>query len=197
MSDVDSPTLAAQDEEKQQNGLEDMFDNDEELSELDEDQFKDVEVDAIPNKHLAFNRTMGAFATLTLVIFSTAYVTYLYGSYNNTHHISHGAKKHGTECAVMLKCAGTGWVNAVIDGSINFFGWVLTGANVVYGYYCINTWLTYFGWVAGTLGGRLKQCAVAGIALVMLNGAEQVLKQYGTNNSWVYDSGAATQILYH
>ncbi|KAJ8100870.1 hypothetical protein POJ06DRAFT_267040 [Lipomyces tetrasporus] len=46
MSDIDSPTAPAQDEEKQ-NGLEDIFDNDDELSELDEDQFKDVEVDAI------------------------------------------------------------------------------------------------------------------------------------------------------
>ncbi|KAJ8100172.1 hypothetical protein POJ06DRAFT_238896 [Lipomyces tetrasporus] len=145
----------------------------------------------LPNEYLAFNRTMKAFAILTLIIFSTAYAAYLYGSYSDTRKIGHGTDADSTGCAVVLKRAGRGWVNAVIDGSISFFGWVLTGANVVYAYYCTDTWLTYFGWVAGTLGGRLKQCAIAGIALVMLNWAEQVLQQYGTNNSWVYDSGEA------
>ncbi|KAK9321823.1 hypothetical protein V1517DRAFT_159211 [Lipomyces orientalis] len=140
-----------------------------------------------PNEYLAFNRAMKAFAILTLIIFSTAYAAYLYGSYNDPRKIDHGTDAHCTGPAVILKRAGTGWVNAVIDGSINFFGWVLTGANGVYAYY------TYFGWVAGTLGGRLKQCAIAGMALVMLNWAEQVLRQYGTNNSWLYDSGSACQ----
>ncbi|KAK9357146.1 hypothetical protein V1504DRAFT_472306 [Lipomyces starkeyi] len=62
----------------------------------------------LPNENLAFNRTMGAFVTLSLIIFSTAYVAYMYGSYNNTHHMSHGANTHGTEGEVMLKRAGTG-----------------------------------------------------------------------------------------
>ncbi|KAK9365579.1 hypothetical protein V1509DRAFT_570712 [Lipomyces kononenkoae] len=47
MSDLESPTLPAQDEELPENRLEDIFDNEDELSELDEEQFKDVEVDAI------------------------------------------------------------------------------------------------------------------------------------------------------
>ncbi|KAK9233744.1 hypothetical protein V1525DRAFT_415540 [Lipomyces kononenkoae] len=69
----------------------------------------------------------------------------------------------------------------------------MTGANGAYVYMCLNTWRTYFGIIAtGGIAG-ITQCAVTGIALLMLNYGNLVLQKASAGETWFYDSGSVTQ----
>ncbi|KAK9453024.1 hypothetical protein V1511DRAFT_535972 [Dipodascopsis uninucleata] len=87
--------------------------------------------------------------------------------------------------------AGTGWTNAVINGSIDFFRKVFIGAAGAYVLLCKNAWLSYFGQAEGTVGAGLTNCAIAGVSLLLLYWGTEVLKPFGSKNEWVYDSGSS------
>lgn len=89
--------------------------------------------------------------------------------------------------------SGPGFTNTVIDGSIHFFGWLVTGANGLYAYACQPAWSNFFGWVVTTaLRANLTQCVAAGVALLLLNWGNQLLQNYSDNTQWVYDDGSTT-----
>ena len=122
---------------------------------------------------------IGVLLLIMMIPLFTAYLVYVSATSRSTAVVP----PNGVSSAITLECKDERkFTTVLLYGTINFFGWVVVGTNLLYLYVSKPTWTNFFGWTEATPQKlKLSHCIATGIALLLINWGYQLLKIYSAN----------------